>query len=198
VVFTYFLALGVGFMFVEMALIQRLVFFLANPLYAVTVVLSGLLLVAGLGSAWAARMVAQGHSVRRLASVAALVVAAISVTYAFGLYPALRALLGLPLAARVAVAFVVMLPLGAMGMLFPLGLRQFGRIHPELLPWAWAINGCASVVATSLATLLALGPGWLSCSCAHPRVMPLLRWLYPNGPPLLKQWPRPANLFRLT
>src|SRR5262249_51181166 len=130
-VLTYFLALGVGFMFVEMALIQRLVFFLANPVYAVTVVLAGLLLVAGLGSGWAARMVAQGRSVTRLASVAALGVAVISLIYAFGLYPALRALLGLPLPVRVALAFVVMLPLGTMGMLFPLGLRHLGRFQAE-------------------------------------------------------------------
>jgi hypothetical protein len=181
VVLTYFLALGVGFMFVEMALIQRLVFFLANPLYAVTVVLAGLLLVAGLGSAWAARLAAQGHSARRLASVAALAVAVISVTYAFGLYPALRALLGLPLAARVAVAFAVMLPLGTMGMLFPLGLRQLGRINAELLPWAWAVNGCASVVATSLATLVALGSGLASVflcasACYAVAAMAVFHW----------------------
>ncbi|MBZ5571830.1 MAG: SAM-dependent methyltransferase [Acidobacteriia bacterium] len=60
-VLAYFLALGIGFMFVEMALIQRLVFFLANPVYAVAVVLAGLLLVSGLGSGWAARLVAQGY-----------------------------------------------------------------------------------------------------------------------------------------
>ena len=158
-VLVYFLALGVGFMFVEMALIQRLVFFLANPVYAVAVVLAGLLLVAGLGSGWAARLVAHGYPVKRLASVAALGVATISAIYAFGLYPALRTLLDLPLAARVAVTLVVILPLATMGMLFPLGLRHLGRIHAELLPWAWAINGCASVVATSLATMLALGSG---------------------------------------
>ncbi len=158
-VLAYFLTLGIGFMFVEMALIQRLVFFLANPVYAVAVVLAGLLLVAGLGSGWAARLIARGYSVKRLASMAALGVAAICGIYAFGLHLALRPLLHLPLAARVAVALAVMLPLAAMGMLFPLGLRQLGRAHAELLPWAWAINGCASVAATSLATLLALGAG---------------------------------------
>jgi hypothetical protein len=158
-VLAYFLALGMGFMFVEMTLIQRLVFFLANPVYAVAVVLAGLLLVSGLGSGWAAQLIAEGYSMRRLAVVAALGVAAIAAIYAFGLHPTLRPLLALPLAARVAVAFAVMLPLAAMGMLFPLGLRHLGRVHAELLPWAWAINGCASVVATSLATVLALGAG---------------------------------------
>lgn len=158
-VLAYFLALGIGFMFVEMALIQRLVFFLANPVYAVAVVLAGLLLVSGLGSGWAALLVAHGYAMSRLASRAALGVAAIAVVYAFGLSPLLRPLLDLPLAARVAVAFVVMMPLAVIGMLFPLGLSHLGQVHAELLPWAWAINGCASVVATSLATVLALGAG---------------------------------------
>lgn len=158
-VLAYFLALGIGFMFVEMALIQRLVFFLANPVYAVAVVLAGLLLVSGLGSGWAALLVAHGYAMSRLASRAALGVAAIAVVYAFGLSPLLRPLLDLPLAARMAVAFVVMMPLAVIGMLFPLGLSHLGQVHAELLPWAWAINGCASVVATSLATVLALGAG---------------------------------------
>jgi hypothetical protein len=56
-------------------------------------------------------------------------------------------------------AFAVMLPLAAMGIPFPVGLRQLGQSHAELLPWAWAINGCASVLAGPLATLFALGAG---------------------------------------
>jgi hypothetical protein len=181
-VFVYFVVLGIGYMFVEMALIQRLVFFLANPIYAVAVVLAGLLLVSGLGSGWAARRVDQGHSMKRLASFAALAVAAIAVIYAFGLHPTLMPLLlGWPLSARVALAFVVMLPLAAMGMLFPLGLRQLGRAHAELLPWAWAINGCTSVVATSLATLLALGAG-------HSIVLLAAASCYVVAALLVRQW----------
>ena len=95
----------------------------------------------------------------RLACFAAIGVAVAAALYAFALRVALTPLLGWPLAARMAVAFAVMLPLAAMGMPFPLGLRQLGRTHPELLPWAWAINGCASVIAGPLATLVALGAG---------------------------------------
>ena len=158
-VLIYFLALGFGYLFVEMALIQRLVLFLANPVYAVAVVLAGLLLVSGFGSGWAARHLRDGSSVARFAYRAALAVAAITIVYAFALRAALMPLLGWPLAGRMGIAFVAMLPLAAMGMLFPLGLRYLGRTRAELLPWAWAINGCASVVATSLATLLGLGAG---------------------------------------
>ncbi len=158
-VFAYFLALGIGYMFVEMALIQRLVFFLANPIYAVAVVLAGLLLVSGLGSGWAAKRLREGSSPKRLACLSATTVAVTAVVYAFGLRPVLAHVLGWPLAVRLAVALGLMLPLAGMGMMFPLGLRHLGSTHAELLPWAWAVNGCASVMATSLATLLALGAG---------------------------------------
>ena len=154
-----FLALGLGYLFVEMALIQRLVFFLANPIYAVAVVLAGLLFLSGLGSAWAARQLRSGASSTRLACMAALTVAATSIVYAFGLHPVLMTLLGLPLSARMIVALMVMTPLAAMGMPFPLVLHHLGQTREELLPWAWAVNGCASVVAGPLATLLALGAG---------------------------------------
>jgi hypothetical protein len=166
---SYFLALGLGYLFVEMVLIQRLVFFLANPVYAVAVVLSGLLLLSGLGSAWASmpksaillggrRQARQGPGVV-IALFAALGVAAIALLYAFSLHAVLRPLIGLPLPARVAVAFVAIFPLAAMGIPFPIGLRHISSARPELLPWAWAINGCASVVATALATLLAMSAG---------------------------------------
>ena len=154
-----FFALGLGYLFVEMALIQRLVFFLANPIYAVALVLAGLLFVSGLGSAWAARQLRNEASVTRLACIAALVIASTSIVYAFGLHRALISLLGWPLPARMVLALVVMMPLGAMGMPFPLVVRYLGQTHDELLPWAWAVNGCASVIAGPLATLLALGAG---------------------------------------
>ena len=85
-VFLYFLALGLGYLFVEMALIQRLVFFLANPIYAVAMVLASLLFVSGLGSAWAARQLRKGTSVTRLACLAAIIVAVTGTVYAFGLH----------------------------------------------------------------------------------------------------------------
>jgi hypothetical protein len=158
-VLLYFLALGLGYLFVEMALIQRLVFFLANPSYAVAVVLAGLLFFSGLGSAWAGRQLRKGTSARQLACWAAFVVAFAGAVFSFGLQAVLTSLLSWPLPARMVLAFAAMLPLVAMGIPFPLGLRQLGRSHGELLPWAWAINGCASVLAGPLATLLALGVG---------------------------------------
>lgn len=158
-VLLYFLALGLGYLFTEMALIQRLVLFLADPIYAVVVVLAGLLFVSGLGSAWAARQLRKGVSATRLAGLAAIIVAVTGTVYALGLHTILTPLLSWPLPARIVLAFTLILPFAAMGMPFPLVLRQLGQTRAELLPWAWAINGCASVVAGPLATLLALGAG---------------------------------------
>ena len=158
-VLLYFLALGLGYLLVEMALIQRLVFFVADPSYAVAVVLAGLLFFSGLGSAWAGRQLRMGISAKQLACWAALVVAFTGAVYSFGLQAMLTPLLRWPLPARMVLALTAMLPLVAMGIPFPLGLRQLGRNHGELLPWAWAINGCASVLAGPLATLLAVGAG---------------------------------------
>jgi len=158
-VLLYFLTLGLGYLFVEMALIQRLVFFLADPIYAVAVVLAGLLFVSGLGSAFAARQLRMGIPATRLACLAAIVVAVTGTVYGFGLHTILLPLLSWPLSARMALAFTLILPFAAMGMPFPLILRLLGETRPDLLPWAWAINGCASVIAGPLATLLALGAG---------------------------------------
>ena len=95
----------------------------------------------------------------RLAYVAALIVAGTSAIYAFGLYPLLVSLLGWPLLARMFVALVLMLPLAAMGVPFPVVLHYLGQSHEQFLPWAWAVNVCASVVAGLVATLLALAAG---------------------------------------
>ncbi len=118
-VFSYFLALGLGYLFMEMVLIQRLVLFLANPGYAVAVVLAGLLFVSGWGSAWAGRQLRKGTSGKRLACLAALIVAFVGTVYAFGLHALLTPLLGLPLPARMVLAFAVMVPLGCHGHTFP-------------------------------------------------------------------------------
>ena len=95
----------------------------------------------------------------RLACVVALIVVGTSAVYAFALHPLLTSLLAWPLPARILVAFVVMLPLATMGVPFPVVLHHLGQTHERFLPWAWAVNGCASVIAGLLATLLALTAG---------------------------------------
>ncbi len=148
----YFAALGLAFMFVEIAFIQKLMLFLSHPLYAVAVALAGFLLFAGLGIRLAARAVSEERTARR----ALLAVAGLALLYLL-LLPALTPLLlRLPDAARIAAALLLIAPLAvAMGMPFPLGLRRLSQSAPAMLPWAWGVNACVSVVAAVLATLLA-------------------------------------------
>jgi SAM-dependent methyltransferase len=150
----YFLLIGFGFMLVEIPLIQRLTLFLGHPTYALTVVLAGLLLYSGAGSLFAGRWpmeLALGRWRRVLLLLCALLVA-----LRLGLDPLLAQSSGLPTAARVAVALALLAPLGfCMGLPLPLAMLALGRREPGGIPWAWAINGASSVVASVGALWLA-------------------------------------------
>ncbi|MGH9812767.1 MAG: spermidine synthase, partial [Candidatus Acidiferrales bacterium] len=152
-VFLYFLAIGLGFLFIEIVLIQKLTLFLANPIYAIAVVLAGVLVYSGIGSLLSAY-------VRHLRVVCALI-AFFAVAAALILPWYLPKLIGLPTPWRVFVALVLMLPLGlVLGMPFPVAWKRLGAQRPDWLPWAWGVNGCASVLAAVLATLLAMSFGF--------------------------------------
>jgi hypothetical protein len=149
------LALGLGFMFVEIAFIQKFILFLHHPLYAVAVVLFAFLLFAALGSRTSARL---SPALRHIPFMA---VAGLALAYLAILPPVFAALMPLPDAARIAVSVLLIAPLAfAMGMPFPLGLAALADRAEDLVPWAWGINGFASVVAAILATLLAIHLGF--------------------------------------
>jgi spermidine synthase len=159
----YFLALGLAFMFLEISSMQRFVLFLGHPLYAIAVVLSGFLLFAGLGSGCGAALT------RRFPQLATTRLVALAVSGVSGFTLLLLWLLP-PLfawASPLAPGFKILLTLGllaplafCMGLPFPLGLAQVAAHVPEMVPWAWGINGCASVVSVMLATLLAMHCGF--------------------------------------
>ncbi len=154
----YFALLGLAFMFVEIAFIQRFMLFLGHPLYAVAAVLAGFLIFAGLGSRLAGRL---AWDARRIVTAAALTIAGVALAYLMLLPQVFHALAGLPDAGRVAVSLLLIAPLAlAMGMPFPLGLKRLADEAPAFIPWAWGINACASVVAAVLATLLAMHLGF--------------------------------------
>ncbi len=151
----YFGAVGLAFLFVEIAYMQRFTLLLGHPISAVAVVLAGFLVFAGLGSGFA------GVLENRFGSTAVtLAVAAIALVAGLELlaWPALFALLApLPESGKTVAALVLIAPLALpMGLPLPLGLGRLGRTAPALLPWAWAVNGCASVVGAVLALLLAM------------------------------------------
>jgi SAM-dependent methyltransferase len=151
-VLAYFGLLGLGFLFVEIPLMQRFILFLGQPIYAFTAVVAALLLFSGLGSLFAPRL-----SVRwtlPLLTVAILL-------YPVGLPLLFQALLGAPLSVRLLATGISLAPLGfLMGIPFPGGLVWLQDRAPGLIPWAWAVNGCTSVLAAVLAALVALSAGF--------------------------------------
>jgi MFS family permease len=140
----YFAAIGLGYMAIEMALIQKFGLFMGHPNYALSVVLAALLLATGLGSLFSARIVRRLGRQRFVAYLLGAIVLAVHVLA----LPRLSALVGLPLAARVAIVFALVLPIGVcLGTFFPAGLDPLKDSAKAFVPWAWGVNGIFSVVA---------------------------------------------------
>ncbi|TMA43954.1 MAG: hypothetical protein E6J81_15115 [Deltaproteobacteria bacterium] len=157
----FFGAIGTGFMFLEVSLIQRFTLFLGFPTYSLTVTLCALLVSTGIGSLWWQRRASEFSAAIRPLSV---VLAALVTFYAFGLSPILGRAAGWPLPARVALAAGCLFPLGVcLGAFMPIGLRKLPRTtphHEELVAWSWAVNCFFSVVSSVLATILAMVMGF--------------------------------------
>ena len=157
----YFLLLGLGFMFFEITLIQRLTLFLGYPTYSLTVTLASILLFTGLGALLSGRV---GRSPVRIIPPLVVAIVVLTLFYRFGLPEITDGLLSAPLAVRVVTAFVVLAPLGVcLGMFMPLGLGAVSRLSDasrEYVAWSWAVNGFASVVGAVLTTILAMSFGF--------------------------------------
>jgi SAM-dependent methyltransferase len=146
----FFAALGLGFLAIEIALIERASFYLNDRTSAFATVLTGMLVFSGLGSMASARF---ARAPRRGMALAGGVVVVWCVVMLLVMQPLLLATLDWPFAARAAILLALAAPVSiALGMPFPLGLAQTGT--GPFLPWAWAVNGAFSVVATPLANLM--------------------------------------------
>jgi len=157
----YFAAIGFAFMFVEIAFIQKFHLFLGHPLHAIAVVLCAFLVFAGLGSRWSGRLSPVDGMRRHPAAVAAALIGALSLVYLAALPPLFVWLLPTPDAARIAISVALIAPLAfAMGIPFPAGIARLAPHAQALVPWAWGVNACGSVVAAVLATLLAIHVGF--------------------------------------
>lgn len=144
----YVSCLGYGYLAIETVLIHDLVLFVGHPTYAITVVILAMLLFSGVGSILAGR-VAEPRLVATLR--AGLVgVLALGALQAFAVPVVLdEVALGWPIGVRAAIVFVVLAPLGlVMGLPFPLALRILRPEAAAIVPWAWALNGWTSVVAS--------------------------------------------------
>jgi hypothetical protein len=149
----FFGAIGLGFLTLEIVLIQRFVLFLGFPTYALSVVLFALLLWTGIGSLLAGRV----DNPRRSLSLALVAACALIAAGSYGLHPLLQSLIVLPFAARVALTVLMLAPIGILlGLAMPLGLGRLAALHPRGVAWAWGINGIASVVASAGSVTVAI------------------------------------------
>ncbi len=149
----YFVAIGLGYILIEMVLIQRFVLFLGHPTYAITVVVFLMLLASGVGSLTSQSWMKTQS--RWLAVI--LVIVAISAGYCFILPSLLTSLVGLGMSIKLMLSAMLIAPLAfLMGMPFPTGLRALARTPGGSVEWAWALNAAASVLGSALAIVIAL------------------------------------------
>ena len=169
----YFACLGLGFMFFEITMIQKLVRFLGYPSYSLTVTLAAILISTGVGELASRRFAATPTMALRLLLV---VLAALTLGYRYGLDSLTDAFQDGALGLRVVVAVLVLIPLGlCLGMFMPLGLGLVSAVRVEgdderlgasYTAWSWAVNGFFSVIGSVLTTMLAMEFGFSSVQLA--------------------------------
>jgi spermidine synthase len=170
----YFVAVGMGYILVEIAFIQRFVLFLGHPTYALTVVIFLLMLSSGAGSLFSRLWLPRAET----GWLPLLLVVATLLAYVFFLPSRLVLLVGLPIEYRLVISGILLIPLGfLMGMPFPTGLRalaaapapEFPASSDNAVEWAWAMNAAASVLGSVLAMVIAIQFGLtatLACGAA--------------------------------
>jgi hypothetical protein len=153
VLLVFFGAIGLGFMLVETALMQRLIIALGHPTYGLSVVLFSLLLSSGIGSYASGRLGTDDRRRIRLLAINLCVLAVLGTVTG----SVVRATDAAPTSVRIVGAVAVLFPAGFfMGMAFPIGMTLAGRRAPDLLPWLWGINGATSVLASVAAVCISL------------------------------------------
>jgi len=162
-VVVYFLAIGLAFLFIELAFIQKFTLILSQPLYAVAVTLCAFLIFSGFGSLYVQRYMREKskHDITVILRRSVISIGLITVFYIFILPLISNMIMALPESMRIISAFIITAPLAfVMGMPFSIGLTLVQQSSPQLIPWAWGINGCASVLSAILAVLLAIEIGF--------------------------------------
>lgn len=149
----YFSSIGIGYMFIEISLMQRMIPVLGEPIYAVSAVLFTLLIATGTGSRLSGHFrITERYPVRAILAVPVLII-----IYLAFMGLAADKIAAVPIVMRFILTFLLFFPLGiVMGMPFPTGVSLLGRKLPNLIPWAWCINGSFSVISSVLAMMVAM------------------------------------------
>jgi hypothetical protein len=156
----YFSGIGLGYMFVEIVLIQHFILYFGNPVYSASAVITALLIFSGLGSYVSGDFINRRKHLFFLFGLISLLL----LIYAFILIPLLQQTVHFSLFLKLLIVLLLIAPLAfLMGMPFPSGLSIVSKTNPVAIPWAWGVNGCTSVISTALATIASveLGFNWV-------------------------------------
>src|SRR5262245_34249381 len=158
-VLVYFGLVGLAFMIVEIALLQRFTLFLGHPSYSLVVILFALLVSTAAGAQLSSRFAVTGLG--RVMQIAGVALAVLSALAGFALPPLLRALIGASLIVRALLTVVLVAPSGVlMGAMIPAMVRVLADTGSPLIPWGWGVNGATSVIGTVIATVIAIYGGF--------------------------------------
>ena len=159
---TYFIAIGLGFIFVEMAMMQQLSIFLGHPIYSLVVVLAGLILSMGIGSLVSDRLSLCSNGVSRMP---ALIVAVSLLLYSAAVLRVIHGFVADLLWQRALLSLALIVPCGfLMGFCFPVGLRWLTQLkQADNLPWMWALNGAASTLGSFVAIVISMETTVTTC-----------------------------------
>ena len=154
----YFLALGAGFMLIEIGLIRKLGLILGHPVYAISIVLASLIFSTGIGSLSSNRLFGANLLTEKRTAFLIVAYTILSVV----VFDALKGeIIALPILLKGALVIISLFPLGfLMGQLFPQGQVRVGARDNRLVAWAWAINGIASTVFVGIGYLLSYPLGF--------------------------------------
>jgi spermidine synthase len=155
----YFGALGAGFMLIEVSVLQRFVLLLGHPVYSLTVTLFSLLLGTGIGAAWSRRL--RETTLVRSTAIMLVAIAVIGVAVIAVVNPLIAWAIPFARGTRIAIAIATLVPVGvALGIPMPAGIRLLSARAPQMVTWAWGINGALSVVGATLAIFIAMNWGF--------------------------------------
>ncbi len=159
-VLSYFFLIGIAFLFIEIAFLQKFILFLHHPIYSISTGLAVFLVFAGLGSNFSQK-ISNTLGLRKTLIIAISGIGFFCVLYIFMLDHLFSFFGDNCLPVRIGISAALIAPLATlMGMPFPLALKTLTDGAEQLIPWAWGINGCASVISATLATILAIHCGF--------------------------------------
>jgi len=159
IILLYFASLGLGFILIEIAIMQKFILFLGHPIYALGVILASLLVFSGIGSYTTDGI--KKENLKKCIGKNLVYLIVLVLIYLAILQLIFTTFIGNALTMRIIISIILLCPLGIiMGRFFPLGIKYIDEDYHQMIPWAWSVNGTTSVVGSVVAILLAINLGF--------------------------------------